>query len=124
MISRPIALCALALCLGASGGCKVLQGYYNPGRHFALGTVEEKDYDKTVPHLLKDLKTVLHDHQFSIRKVDDDAETALLHATKDGIDYVFEIKSIGSGSQLHIEADQAGNNKVLWTIIREIGSLP
>lgn len=122
MNARTIRLLITALAFG--GGCKLMTYSTMVGDHFRFGTVYEKDSPKSVPDVVRNCKIVLSERDFSLRKVEESEEAAQIHAAKNGVEYILDLKSIGTGTLIHIEASQAGNDMEVWSILNDVLALP
>lgn len=114
----------LMVALAGAGGCKVLNGYILMGHHYRFGSVKEKQFGKSVKALSNSLKIVLNQQDFGIKSWEVNDEDALIRASKDGLEWVFEIKSVGSGSTLHVEVDQAGNDDLIYGVLKDLEFMP
>lgn len=106
-------------------GCSALTGYVVKGNHFALGTAREAQIDRSVDQTVSNLRTVLGNQGIGIRKVEANQETARVTANRDGLEYVFDIKSVGPSScSVHMEISQAGNEQIAFSLLQELGAMP
>jgi hypothetical protein len=103
-------------------GCSALKGYIPAPRHHFFGTVEEQEFSRPVEETANNLNIILQTLGYSVRKPEIGEEEAVIHASKDSVNYVIDVTSIGTGCLVHIEADQAGNGKHTWTIFNELKS--
>lgn len=109
----------------AASGCNIFEGYYYKGTHFPLGTVSERDFNKSTSHMFSTVQRVLRDRGYSIRKADQpNSESAQIWGSKNGIDYVFDVKSVGEGCQVHLEIGQAGNDGDAWSLMNDLENYP
>ena len=101
-------------------GCSALKGYVPAPRHHFFGTVEEHEFSRPVAETAANLNIILQTLGYSVRKPEIGDEEAVIHASKDSVNYVIDVTSVGTGCLVHIEADQAGNTKHTWTIFNEL----
>lgn len=119
-------LCILLLGpISCLGGCKLLEGYYYQPVHFKYGTVQERDYSKSVHKMYVTAQRVFKDRGFSVRRAEmASEEEAQIRAFKDGVEYVVDIQGVGDGCKVHLELDQAGNDAETWSILNELEQYP
>ena len=106
------------------GGCQLLQGYYYKPVHFQFATAGEQEFSQSVNRMVGNVKIVLEQRGISIRDIKREDEAAQIWATKNGLDFVFDIKSVGEGSFVHIEINQAGNHGLVWGLMHDLEMLP
>ena len=122
MRAQGLMIAALLFLTGT--GCNILRGYIMPGQHFPHGTVTEEQSSKSVLRSAEIMEVVLRNKDFSISNIDKSEESATIRASYEGNQYVVDIKSSGSGSVVHMEIDQAGNETQAWSIMKEFSLYP
>ena len=117
--------CSLLVCLAlAFAGCTAFEGYYYSAKHFPYGTRCEREFGKSLERTLANLKLVLRENGMSIVNVEQKESSAQVTATKDGRKYIFDVTEEGEGCKVHMEIDQAGNDAIVFSLMRELELLP
>lgn len=125
---RAATFCASLVTILATTGCNLLRFDTMStlmGTHYRFGTVYEEDSSRTVPQMVKTLKTILPERGFSVRDVKETEESAQFFLTKEGMNHIIDIKSLGTGGcRVHMEAESAGADAVIWSVFNDIRMLP
>lgn len=108
----------------AAAGCNIFEGYVYKPVHYRFATVSEREYAMSVDKAYKHLQFVLRERQISIQKAERKEEAARIIASTDGLEMTCDITSVGEGSKVHIEVNQAGNDKLVWAILQDLSLMP
>lgn len=110
----------------ATGGCTLLDQFYQKPVHYGRfeATVAEKELTAPLDKTMENLKFLLQQDEFVIQRDERKGEKAQLIARKQGRTYIFDVSGYESGTVVHLEIDQAGNDQRAWAVMTQLEMMP
>lgn len=107
------------LVLGVAG-CELL-GQRQRSEHFRNATISEQDVTASVEQTLANLKLVLQDRGMTHARPQTDSESARVFASKDGVEYVFDLHRSGDrGCRVRLEINRSGQQNDATALLRQL----
>jgi hypothetical protein len=114
----------MALLLGSAtlllAGCKLPGGLHSSSSHFRFATVSEQEVAASLEHTARGVVAVLKEREISYNKPERNADAVRIWASKDDLEYVFDIRKKGdSKCHVRLEISKTGNEQTGWVLLRE-----
>lgn len=117
-------LAAVAL-MAVTLGCSAFKGYLYESKHFPYSTVREVELSQSVKHAHENLQKIAHNFEITIKKTEMNDETIQVWASKNGVQFVFDITSTGEqGCKVRLEMEGVGHDQEAWSIMQQVELFP
>ncbi|MGL5095325.1 MAG: hypothetical protein ACRDD1_07035, partial [Planctomycetia bacterium] len=73
---------------------------------------------------MDNLRYILKQNNFVVRKNTSDDDRACVVATRDGREYTFDLEQVGDGCKVRVEINQSGNDGDAWQLLRDVEMMP
>jgi hypothetical protein len=114
---RPLAPSLVAIV--ALFGCRGLES--RRPTHFRFASVAEENVGASLDQTVANLAVVLRDRGINYQRPELNGEVARVFASKDGMDYVFDIRRSGEhGCHVRLEIDRSGQEQHAAGLLRQL----